>query len=437
MRLTEPLPIEIYPYEYDYAYVAYKLQAGENMVIDNITISLKGYAKGVDANNRANQLAVFLLNDFEPDANGRIALNGHTPALLLGGSAAENCMDNAKTVTVNAASTYGESNEVYAVVVPFIAWASTSTNTLSGVDTSGARFIGITLNATEKEPTPVPSVKSHQLLLSGQLGVNFYMDLSALSDTEKAASYMEFEVNGETQTAAFDASNVNANGYYAFTAYVTSIQTAEKITPVFHYGDETVELEPYAVADYIAYIEEHSSDYDEETLALVRAVADYGHYAQPFLAEHNGWTVGDKYAEATEYFTEEYDYDTILAAVADKGLVKSIDGSAVTKVSYMLNLDAETGLDVFLTTSVEPTLDGGLTAEQVGNRYRISFTGIKAQELGDNLVITGDADGAFSVTVSGLSYVRAVLNNASFNAAAKDAVCALYGYYAAAVAYLN
>ena len=50
--------------------------------------------------------------------------------------------------------------------------------------------------------------------------------------------------------------------------------------------------------------------------------------------------------------------------------------------------------------------------------------------------ITRFADGEFSVSVSGLSYVRAVLKNDSFNATAKNAVCALYNYYAAAVAYL-
>ena len=78
-----------------------------------------------------------------------------------------------------------------------------------------------------------------------------------------------------------------------------------------------------------------------------------------------------------------------------------------------------------------------LTAEKVGNRYRVSFTGIKAYELGNDLVITGNADGAFSVTVSGLSYVRAVLKNDSFDETAKNAVCALYNYYAAALAYLE
>ena len=282
-----------------------------------------------------------------------------------------------------------------------------------------------------------PSCASHQLLLSGQLGMSFYMDLSMLSESEKTASCMTFTVNGVETTVEFDAANVNENGYYAFTAYVNAVQMAEKITPVFHYGEKTLELEPYSVADYLAYIDEHASQYDAVTLALVHAVADYGHYAQPFLAGNNGWTVGDKYAEAKEYYTEEYDYAAILNLVKDEGMEKDVDNSAVEKVSYMLNLDAETGIDVFLTTAAEPALNGSLTAEKVGNRYRVSFTGIKAQELGDRVSIGGDAEGAFSVTVSGLSYVRAVLKNDSFNATAKNAVCALYNYYAAALAYLE
>ncbi len=154
MRLTDPLPVEAYHYQYDYAYVVYRLQADGDRVIDDVSISINGYAGGINPdNNQANQIAVFLLNSFEPDETGRIALNGQKPVLVLGaGTAAENCMDaaKAKSVKVNAAELNGESRDVYVVVVPFIAWTSTSTSTLSGVDTGKARLIAINVEATQK-----------------------------------------------------------------------------------------------------------------------------------------------------------------------------------------------------------------------------------------------------------------------------------------------
>ena len=74
--------------------------------------------------------------------------------------------------------------------------------------------------------------------------------------------------------------------------------------------------------------------------------------------------------------------------------------------------------------------------KQADGRYRVRITGISAHQLGNTITITGSAEGAFTVKVSALAYVRSVLKNSS-DKAARDCMAALYRYYEAVIAYRN
>ena len=291
-----------------------------------------------------------------------------------------------------------------------------------------------------------PEFRSQSLVLSGQIGLNFFLELPELEGVDYGESYMEFTVGKDPAVYrdAFDPDDTNSDGSrYGFTCYVNSIQMADTITATFHYGDGKTAVKEYSVAQYIEFFDEHAGDFSEKTIALIHAIADYGHYEQIFLAEVNGWTVGDKYAEMKACYTDPYDYAAILAAVEDKAFVKTLDGSGVTKASYKLHLDSETTVDVFLTAKSGVTLTasaefGGKTYEAVkqnDGRYLVRIPGISAHQLGDMITITGNAGGAFTVKVSALSYTRSVLNSGAAGKAAKDGVSALYAYYAAVLAY--
>ena len=291
-----------------------------------------------------------------------------------------------------------------------------------------------------------PEFRSQSLVLSGQIGLNFFLELPELEGVDYGESYMEFTVGKDPAVYrdAFDPDDTNSDGTrYGFTCYVNSIQMADTITATFHYGDGKTAVKEYSVAQYIEFFDEHAGDFSEKTIALIHAIADYGHYEQIFLAEVNGWTVGDKYAEMKACYTDPYDYAAILAAVEDKAFVKTLDGSGVSKASYKLHLDSETTVDVFLTAESGVTLTasaefGGKTYEAVkqnDGRYLVRIPGISAHQLGDMITITGNAGGAFTVKVSALSYTRSVLNSGTAGKAAKDGVSALYAYYAAVLAY--
>ena len=301
----------------------------------------------------------------------------------------------------------------------------------------------------EAEPFIVPAFKTQNLVLSGQIGVNFFLDLSGLTDEEKAASYVEFTVNGKTAIDKFDESFKNQSGaYYGFTCYVNSVQMADTITAVFHYGDETV-VKTYSVLEYVNAVESIADKLEPEMVALVQSIADYGHYAQPMLANTNKWTIGVDHEEMTKYYAESYDYDVVKEAVETYKHKSDLVKSDIDKISYSLSLNAETALNVFVAPNknyagdVSISIDGlsendyTVTKQESDGRYKIVISNISAHKLGNtyNIKITTE-NGVSTYTVSALSFVYAVLNS-NYDTATKDAASSLYKYYEATMTYRN
>ncbi len=299
--------------------------------------------------------------------------------------------------------------------------------------------------------TTEPTFETQNLVLSGQIGVNFFLDLSVLSDEEKANSYMEFTVNGKTTTDSFDSGYKNQTGdYYGFTCNVSSVQMADEITAVFHYGDATIS-KTYSVLDYINTIEDNAGAYDDTTLALINSIADYGHYAQPFLAANNNWTIGTDHAEMDKFYTSKYSdaddsYTSIKNEVAAFERVSAPVESDIDDITFSLSLNAETLLNVFvtpkegyagnLTISVDGLAEDEYTVEFTGSRYKVVIPNISAHKLGQTYTVRIVTENGISIyNVSALSYVYAVLNSESFDSVAKDAVASIYKYYEATINY--
>ena len=291
-----------------------------------------------------------------------------------------------------------------------------------------------------------PAFKGHNLVLSGKIGVNFYMELP---DGDYSDSYMEFNINGNKQIDYIDYADTYA-GLFNFTCYVTSVEIADNITAVFHYGDKTVESN-YTVEKYLnVIIENKDGAFDESTVELAKSIADYGHYIQPFLAEENNWIIGDKHnatAKATEI--DDIAIENALMAVQEFAFSKDLGTSDIDKIGYSLVLDSDTKLCLYLI--VKDGYSGNVTAMRENNiipcekqsdgSYLISISGISAHKLGNMNEITVNTDsGVCIISVSAISYVNTVLKSTAENLntmAAKQAVTALYNYYAATLNYKN
>lgn len=297
--------------------------------------------------------------------------------------------------------------------------------------------------------TAAPEFKVRNLVLSGRIGVNFYMDLNSLTDEEKAESYMEFTVSGKTFTDPFDAEYMNlTHEYYGFTCYVNAVQMADTITAVFHYGDgETVE-KTYSVLAYINDFEERQDQYSEETCRLIRSIADYGHYMQPFIAENNNWVIGEQYSEMTKSYTDFYDHDAIRdeLAAADQAVYRDCGDSDIEKLTFALYPDAETAINVYIQPKEDYsgtiTVNNGQykAVRQEDGRYLVIIPNIAAHQLGRIFELNiATESGTAVMKVSAMSYVYALLDSAAYqdNETAKNAVAAFYNYHLAADAYLE
>ncbi|MBP5173327.1 MAG: Ig domain-containing protein [Clostridia bacterium] len=296
-----------------------------------------------------------------------------------------------------------------------------------------------------------PAFKTNSLTLGGTLIVNFFMDLSMLEEDVREGSYVSFTVSGREYTAYYDPSVMNAaRVYYGFGCPIYSIEMNAEITAEYHYIENGVQktTAPY-VGKAVSYIERYQANrmdlgYDEPMDRLVMAIADYGHYIQPFLKNQNGWTYED-YPEMTKYYHDysEADYTSVKTALNNNFTIPNADtsGTAVAKVAYRLYLDSTTQLAVVVTMgsghqneTISATVDGnGVTPVSDGSGvYLIYIPNIAGNQLGNKhtvVITTGSGDQITLSNVSAMGYVQRAMAANEDNTVAKNALTSLYYYY--------
>ena len=303
-----------------------------------------------------------------------------------------------------------------------------------------------------REKPAQPEFKYHSLMLDGQIGVNFYVYLPEIEGVDYSdgnTCYMEFDINGDKsnnpQTIDYDFCFSDGDGktYYGFRAYIKSVQMADDITAIFHYGDNETVTHNYKAKEYLDAALARD-DFSEAEKNLMIAIKDYGHYVQPMLSKNNNWVIGVDYAEMDcETIYDDNDVDGTREAAKPYSIIRDPGNSGIERVSFNLALGSETTINLNLIVSsnyngnVSAVFDGGtenIAVKQSNGTYKIQIANIPAHELGDNNVIKVTAGESFDVVVSALSYVDAILNIDSTDEERKAAT-ALFKYYEAAMAY--
>lgn len=299
------------------------------------------------------------------------------------------------------------------------------------------------------------TVTGHSLMLSsGDIGVIFDVEFGDGVDT--TGSYMEFITGrtGKQRMNTSDAAYDSSTGIYSYTCRIGAYRMADKITPVLHFfidGKEaTVELPQYSVEDYIEYVVANPGRYNETVVTAVKALADYGHYSQQYLADLHGFEVGlnGKYDEMGTCYTSSYSNfaSDILHEMSDAGYntgdIFSNVSDNVESISYTLNLESEISMYIYVTLKEgisinEATLVNGkqLTVKQTGeSTYRIEINGIKAYELVSYYDVRVNDNEGRDITYARISpfhYITKVLETYDFDRDNQlcNAVCSLYYYY--------
>ena len=291
----------------------------------------------------------------------------------------------------------------------------------------------VTVTATFEALT-APAFKGHQLVLSGQIGMNFYMTIpEGMTD-----GTMTFTVGERTATAA---GALQSDGRYKFTCYVNSVEMAEQITAVYSYtvdGETKTVSCSSSVKAYLEIIIHNENNLAEYTAAtpLAKALYNYGYYAMQAVPG------GSKHPAMPDTYIGD---TTLITSLEGYAISATLDKDVITKASYSLDLDSETAINFYLTTETELTKDNvsvtaaegttfEYTVEKVGSRYRVQITGIGAHELGTAFTMT---TGNTTITASAMTYVQQSLANSNAGAATKNAAAALYEYYRQAINYNN
>lgn len=281
-----------------------------------------------------------------------------------------------------------------------------------------------------------------RLVLSGELGMDFS---GIVYDTEAVRDgYMLFEIgkSGE-QKVYFADLTPDADGKYYFRCNLNVLQMADPITVSFHCGDHVVGPYTTSVATYIGDLAADDPS-DTALVTLVKAIANYGYYAQLALQEVHGFTLGDdgKYQKMSKS-----DDITLPDAAQLAAYQVTVTGNvpSITAMSQSLALNHGTDILLFFTCEdgYTPTaavtekdgtaVDCTLALDESG-KYLLTIPNISAQKLGDFYTVSVDG-GEMTVQICALSYAYSVLSKPSYSEAQKHAAAALFEYYRSVIAY--
>lgn len=377
--------------------------------------------------------------------------------------------DDAITVTVTPHTGYELDTLTYSYETGTTQITTVTNDVEDGSFTMPA--FNVTVKATFRESaTAEPSFETQSLVLDGQIGVKFYMNLDCLTEEEKAASYMTFTISGKgtvpSDPVYYNANNRNrSRTLYAFACYVNAIQMADTITATFHYGEEQTISEDYSIMQYYEAFKKQADEYSEQTKELVRALVCYGYCTQQYLMEAKNLPLG--YDEASYAPIElpgelaemvaSYNYAAIAEIIEEDSLLFKINNTNdenIKGISFMLALDSETKMTV--TFKPDPSYTGIATCridnaneaemQKVRGRFVAEVPNIPAHKLGEMHLIWAYTGGncysqvSYESTVieaSPMSYVYLMLTRTGATENEKNCGAAIYTYWKAAQAYIG
>ena len=258
----------------------------------------------------------------------------------------------------------------------------------------------------------------YSLSLTGNIGVNFYMELSDQIIADKDA-YMQFTLPNGTVTKVLVSeaqtnTTINAEKtYYRFSCEVSSYEMTQDIKAQMFDGNGKCGKEyTYTVRDYAQYLINHVDLY-VDAVPFAMAMLNYGACSQKYFNKAvdelaNKYLTDDE-LEIPDRF-EGY-IDNYVATKAENGVLGQFAGlSMVLKSETTLNIfyEPKEGIDVSkLTFSV----DGKeITPVKRGQYYILSLKNIKANELGNSKTFTvTDGTNTLSGEYCALMYCYQVL----------------------------
>lgn len=309
----------------------------------------------------------------------------------------------------------------------------------------------------------------YSLSLTGNIGVNFYMELTDDVVNDESA-YLNFTLpNGTTSkvyvsgthedgsTATTDTTVKDGVTYYVFTCEVAAKEMTSDIKAqmIGNNGEKTGNVYTYTVKEYADYILSHTSaagsNYGSATVQLVKGMLNYGGAAQKYFGYKTDQLASDGLA-LTEPVFDDTSIINFIKNEANKAVITNhSDPDKVTFKSAYLSLNSTTDLCVSVQFAEDVTVQEDMfaiwlgsteiskdqyevTKVNKGNCYKITLHGIKASQLQEQYefeVALPDM-GSAVLKYGAASYAYTVMSSACDNIdnieSLREVVKALYAY---------
>ena len=290
---------------------------------------------------------------------------------------------------------------------------------------------------------------SYNISLAGNVGVNFYGDLTedVLTAFPNASVVVRYDTIVDGVIATVDDVRAVSDlpkdglGRYILDFNMAAAQMTDtvEIRVVFD-GDSCGHHIKTTIKDYAQTI--LNGDYDDNLKAVVNAMLTYGAHAQNYFGYNTDNLAADVNADLGSVSEDAKITvsESTATGMAMSGWTLMLD-SNVTVKTYVKLEDGYTASD-YTVTVVTPSGEtlNNVTLEAVGTRYRVTIEGIASGFLNDNYVITytNNNDGtSMTVTSSAMCYVSAILASDGSDAKLVNLVKALKLYSVAADAYFG
>lgn len=307
-----------------------------------------------------------------------------------------------------------------------------------------------TLTAVWEE---IPSVVArHTISLDGDIGVNYYMDLSPCVINSENDPYMLFTVPGtgeeystqkvylnpkqgeDREVAIPTRSKGNPQKQYVFRCRVAAKDMEAEIQAQLVDGTKTTEFAPHSVKMYADYLLENAYTDETHQTVKVQKYADVYDLVQAML------TYGDN---AKRYFDEDAAAGAAVTADIPAGFAgySAENLGEITFERATLSLKSQTTLSLYFNSDAPLTFqcDGHpVDIESKNGKYVIRIGGIAPKRLSDPVTVTvSDGVSTGTVVYRPLTYCYEAANDATSGDKLKNVVKALYRYWVEADRYFR
>ena len=316
----------------------------------------------------------------------------------------------------------------------------------------------------------------YSLSLTGNIGVNFYMEL-ADDIVKDESAYLNFTLpNGTTSkvyvsgthedgsTATTDTTVKDGVTYYVFTCEVAAKEmTADiKAQMIGNDGEKTGKVYTYTVKEYANYILSHTSaegsNYGSVTIQLVKGMLNYGGATQKYFGYKTEQLASDGLALTEPVFDDTSIVNFIKDEANKASIINYSDPDKITFKSAYLSLNSTTDLCVSVQFAEDVTVQEDMFAILLDsteisknqyeitkineeNCYKITLHGIKASQLQKKyefevaLPDTGPAVLKYGATSYAYTVMSSACDNINNIESLREVVKALYAYGSCAQVY--